>query len=316
MLRNGETTGVFQFESWGITKLLKDVKVDCFNDLVAVNALYRPGPLRNGYTDKFAQGKFRSKHDYPHPKLEPILKATYGVIVFQEQVMEIASVLARLSPAQADDFRSGIGNKDFDKIHKQKRAFIDGCVANGVELGLATEIFNMLLQFVGYAFNKSHSTAYSFVAFYTAWLKYHYTLEYMTNLLNYEIGDDEGLRKFVDEGKRLKIKLLPPTINESKVLFTIEGGDIRCGLLALKGVGESVAKNIVSGQPYKSFDDFYERTKKAVDKGVIEVLKQKRVFRNIPMAKQNSLDGDVVEAFKKEPAKKSESVTGKQEKLF
>lgn len=316
MLRNGETVGVFQFESWGITKLLKDIKVDCFNDLIAANALYRPGPLRNGYTDKFADGKIRSKHDYFHPKLEPVLKDTYGVIVFQEQVMEIAQVLANLTPSQADDFREAIGKKDTGKMNNQKKAFIDGCVANGVNIKLATEIFQMLLQFTQYAFNKSHSTAYSFVAFYTAWLKYYYTLEYMTCLMNYEIGNDVELRKYVEEGKRLKIKLLPPTINESKVHFTIEGDNIRCGLLALKGVGENVAKNIISGQPYKSFDDFYERTKKVVDKGTVEVLKEKRVFRNIPMAKQGDLSGGIAETRKEMPKEIKKEITGKQEKLF
>ncbi|KUO49018.1 MAG: DNA polymerase III subunit alpha [Desulfitibacter sp. BRH_c19] len=249
MLGRGDSTGVFQLESDGMRAILKNLKPDRFSDLIALVALYRPGPLGSGMVDDF----INSRHGeiavkYLHPKLEPILKDTYGVILYQEQVMRIASDLAGFSLGQADLLRRAMGKKKPEIIAKQKQVFIEGCIKNTIKEKIAEEIFDLMAYFAGYGFNKSHSAAYALVAYQTAYLKANYPTEYMAALLSSIIGNTDKNIFYIEECQRLGIEILPPDVNESAVDFSVHENKIRFGLAAVKNVGEGAIRGIINSR--------------------------------------------------------------------
>jgi len=278
LLRRGETDGVFQLESSGMKDLLRRLKPTDFNDLIAVLALYRPGPLESGMVEQYIEVKHgRRKPDYLHPRLEPILRETYGVILYQEQVMKIAQELAGYSLGEADILRKAMGKKIPEVMAEQRERFVSGAVERGVSRELAERIFDLMEKFAGYGFNKSHSAAYALVAYQTAYLKAHYPLCYMAALLSYEMGKAEEVMKYVAVCRRMGIEVLPPDVNASGVSFTIEGEGIRYGLAAIKNVGQGAVEEIVAererGGPFRSFEDFCLRVDPGkVNRRVLEAL--------------------------------------------
>ncbi|PIU18433.1 MAG: DNA polymerase III subunit alpha [Elusimicrobia bacterium CG08_land_8_20_14_0_20_44_26] len=265
MLSKAHVTGVFQIESEGMRDILRKMKPTVFADISAVLALYRPGPMKAGMVDEFVERKNGKKPlNYPHPALEGILKETYGVILYQEQVMLIARELASFSLAQADVLRKAMGKKIMSVLEEQKGAFVQGCKKNGVPEAKAVEIFNTLAHFAEYGFNKSHSTAYALISYQTAYLKANYPLEFMTSLLNSVIGEEEKLSLYLKEAEVLKLKVSAPDINESGVFFKTRGDkEIIFGLLAVKNTGQKTCENIVEERQkngkFKSINDFLIR---------------------------------------------------------
>lgn len=250
MLERSETVGVFQLESAGMRDLLRKIKPSQFEDIISVIALFRPGPIGSGMLDEF----MRRKHGqiaikYLHPRLEPILKSTYGVIVFQEQVMRVASDLAGFSLGQADLLRRAMGKKKAGVMEAQRKAFLEGCKRNGIPDRAAQRIFDLMEHFAGYGFNKSHSAAYSLISYRTAYLKTHYPVEFMTALLSSELGNTDKFVIYLDEAKRMGLTILPPDVNESQARLTIlDEKTIRCGLAAIKNVGFSAINSIVQAR--------------------------------------------------------------------
>lgn len=234
---NGLTVGVFQFESTGMRDYLKKLKPGCIEDLVAMNALYRPGPME--WLENFIERKHgKIQADYIHPDLEPILKETYGIIVYQEQVMQIANTLAGFSLNRADELRKAMGKKKPDLMQKYRNAFIDGAAKQkGLQKEEAEKIYDKIEKFAGYGFNKSHAVCYAIVAYQTAYLKAHYPLEFMAANLTSEMNNSERIIALIDECRRMGISILPPDINESEARFTVSGKGIRFGLGAVKNVG-------------------------------------------------------------------------------
>ncbi len=289
----GKTTGVFQLEGSGMKELMKRLKPKEFRDLIALIALYRPGPLGSNMVDDFIKRKHGEVEiDYFHPKLEPILKETYGIILYQEQVMKIAQVLAGYSLAEADELRKAIGKKMPEVMQKHRERFINGAVQNGIERKLAEELFDVIEKFGGYGFNKSHSTAYALIAYQTAYLKAHFPLEFMTALLTQDMGNQDKTIKNIAECRSMGIEILPPDINESQADFTIVGEKIRFGLAAVKNVGIKAVKEIIKERekngPFKDLVDFCMRVDSSkVNKKVIEGLIQCGAFdfTGIPRAR-------------------------------
>ncbi len=277
LLQSGQTLGVFQLESSGMRELLKRLKPSRFEDLIALVALYRPGPLGSGMVDDFIERKHgRKPIEYELPQLEPILAETYGVILYQEQVMKIASEIAGFSLGQADVLRKAMGKKKKDVMAQQREAFIKGAVERGVSKEKAEELFDKMAKFAEYGFNKSHSAAYAMVAYQTAYLKAHYPVEFMAALISSEINNTEKIYLYLNECKEMGIEVLPPDINESHVIFRIDGNSLRFGLAAIKGVGEAAAEAIVEARkdgPFESFYDFCRRIAgQKVNKKTIEAL--------------------------------------------
>jgi DNA polymerase-3 subunit alpha len=278
LLESGETTGVFQLESSGMKDLLVKLKPESFDDIIALVALYRPGPLDSGMVDDFVARKHGEKTvEYLVPQLEPILKETYGVIVYQEQVMKIAGDLANYSMAEADDLRKAMGKKIPEILAKHRERFMQGSADNGIPFDKAGKIFYLMEKFGGYGFNKSHSAAYSMIAYQTAFLKAHFPVEFMASLLTSEMHSTDGVVKYIAECKSHGIEILPPDINESDKEFTVSGSKIRFGLVAVKNVGESAIEAIVEarnqGGKFSSLFEFCERVDlKKVNKRVIESL--------------------------------------------
>jgi len=240
LFSDGQTYGVFQFESSGMRELLRKAKPARLDDLIALNALYRPGPLKSGMVDDFIarkQGKTEVKYELP--QLAPILSDTYGVIAYQEQVMRIAAVLARFTMGQSDVLRKAMGKKDPRVMAKQREAFMDGALKNGVSEKKAKKIFDLMEFFAGYGFNKSHSTTYAWVAYQTGYLKANYPWHFMAALLTIEAANTDKLAVYLGECRELGIPVLPPDINTSQLAFTVEKGGVRFGLCAVKNVGES-----------------------------------------------------------------------------
>ncbi len=263
MLSSGDTGAVFQMESAGMTKLVKDLKPTCFQDLIPTIALFRPGPLGSGMVRDFIQGKHGLRQPvYLHPKLEPILRETYGVILYQEQVMQIVQALAGFTLGQADILRRAMAKKKASIIAAQKENFLKGCVSNGVEISLAEKIFGLLEHFADYGFNKSHSAAYAWLAWQTAYLKAHYPTEYIAAILS-SVMDSDKIAVYIDLAKRMGIQILPPDINSSGVKFQPEDKKIYFALSAVKNLGESAIKGVVevreSGGNFKSLTDFCMR---------------------------------------------------------
>jgi len=278
LLAEGETVGVFQLESQGMRQILKRLKPTEFKDLIAVLALYRPGPLGSGLVSDFIERKQGKKPiTYLHPALEPILKETYGIILYQEQTMQIASNLAGFTLSQADLLRKAIGKKIPEIMEEQRSLFIQGCVRRGISQEIAFKIFNLIDYFSGYGFNKSHSTAYALISYRTAFLKANFPVEFMAALLTSERTNTDKIVEYINEAKRLGIKILPPDVNYSFANFTVtEEGNIRFGLLAIKNVGEAALENIIQLRKERKFKDFFDFClrvdKRAVNKKVIESL--------------------------------------------
>jgi len=277
LLAAGETTGVFQLESSGMKELLVKLKPNCFEDIIAVCALYRPGPLGSGMVDDFILRKHGKKAiTYDFPQLEPILKDTYGVIVYQEQVMQIAQVLANYTLGGADLLRRAMGKKKAEEMAKQKAIFLDGAKANKLDPKRAEGVFDLMEKFAEYGFNKSHSAAYALVAYHTAYLKAHYPVEFMAALLTEDMENTDKVIKNINEVRSMGIAVHPPDINASDRSFTVDADTIRFGLGAVKGVGASALESILEAQrqqPFASMNDFCERVDlRKVNKKVLEAL--------------------------------------------
>jgi DNA polymerase-3 subunit alpha len=278
LLQAGDTTGVFQLESSGMKNLMVRLHPESFDDLTALVALYRPGPLDSGMVDDFVDRKHgRKAVVYPVASLEPILKETYGVMVYQEQVMQVAGVLAGYSMADADSLRKAIGKKIEALMARHREKFISGAVDNGVDKVVATDLFDLIEKFGGYGFNKSHSAAYALIAYQTAYLKAHFPVEFMAALLTSEIDTIDGVVKFINECRAHDIEVLPPDINESSTVFTAVDGRIRFGLAAVKNVGEAAVELIIAERetngPFDSIFDFCQRVDLTkVNKRVLESL--------------------------------------------
>ncbi|HEV2264858.1 MAG TPA: DNA polymerase III subunit alpha [Stellaceae bacterium] len=266
LLARGETVGVFQLEGTGMRDVLKKLDADRFEDIVAVNALYRPGPMEN--IPRYIAVKHGSERpEFMHPDLEPILEETQGIIIYQEQVMEIAKVLSGYSLGSADLLRRAMGKKIKSEMEAQRKQFIDGAKAHGVNDRLAEYIFEQVAKFAGYGFNKSHAAAYALVAYQTAYLKANYPVEFLAASMTLDLGNTDKLNVFRQECDRLGIKLLPPDINRSDVEFAVEaageGGAIRYALAAVKGVGAGAMRQVVAERaahgPFKNLSDFAAR---------------------------------------------------------
>lgn len=277
LLSAGETTGVFQLESSGIKDMLVKLKPSCFEDVIAACALYRPGPLGSGMVDDFILRKHGKKEVvYDFPQLEPILKDTYGVIVYQEQVMLIAQVLANYSLGAADLLRRAMGKKKPEEMAKQKQLFMAGARDNRLDLKKAEAVFELMEKFAAYGFNKSHSAAYALIAYQTAYLKTHYPVEFMAALLTEDMENTDKVIKNINEVRSMGIEVLPPDINASSRFFTVHDKAIRFGLGAVKGVGAAAVEAVMEGrrkQPFASLNDFCERADlRKVNKKVTEAL--------------------------------------------
>ena len=277
LLSRGETTGVFQLESSGMKEYLIKLKPSCFEDLIAMVALYRPGPLGSGMVDSFIKRKHGvEEFGYDFPQLEPILKDTYGVIVYQEQVMQIAQVLGNYSLGGADLLRRAMGKKKPEEMAKQKKIFLEGAKQNKLETKKAEAVFDQMEKFAEYGFNKSHSAAYAYIAYQTAYLKAHFPVEFMAALLTEDMENTEKVIKNINEIRNMGIAILPPDINESCRNFTVHEKDIRFGLGAVKGVGGAAVEAIVEARqdgPFNSLHDFCERVDlRRVNKRVVEAL--------------------------------------------
>ncbi len=278
MLSAGDTAGVFQMESSGMTNLVKELKPERFEDLIPLVALYRPGPLGSGMVTDFINGRHgRKKVTYLHPLLEPILKDTFGVILYQEQVMQIASTLAGFTLGQADLLRRAMGKKKPEVIAAQRENFMKGAAEHGLSPKLAEEIFNLIAHFADYGFNKSHSAAYALVAYQTAWLKANYPQEFMAALLTSVMGANDKVGFYIEECRRMGLAVLPPDINASSAGFTVDGQAIRFGLAGVKNVGDNAIAGILAvraeGGRFASLVDFCSRIDmRLVNKRMLESL--------------------------------------------
>ncbi|MCJ8322523.1 MAG: DNA polymerase III subunit alpha [Rhizobiales bacterium] len=247
LMTRGQTIGVFQLESSGMRDMLRGLKPDRFEDIIAIVALYRPGPMDN-IPAYIARKHGQQKPDFLHPKLEEVLKETHGVIIYQEQVMKIAQLLSGYSLGEADLLRRAMGKKDQAEMDRQRQIFNDGAVANGVDANKADYIFDLVNKFAGYGFNKSHAAAYALVAYQTAYLKANHPVEFMAALMTLDMGNIDKLQIFQQECKQMGIDVLPPDINKSGVEFVVEGNKIRYSLAALKNVGSQAVEAIVAGR--------------------------------------------------------------------
>lgn len=283
---DADTIGIFQFESRGMRNFLRKLKATEFEDLIAANSLFRPGPMQE--IDHYIENKHNSEQvEYLHPKLEPILKKTYGVIVYQEQVMQIAQEIGGFSLGDADMLRRAMGKKKRDVMAKERERFIHGgpdpsgnhtpgAIANGVSAEIANKIYDQMAVFADYAFNKSHSAAYALIAMRSAWLKHYYPVEFMAALISSVIGNQTQMAQYLEEAKRLGIEILPPSVNASNLKFSVEGDKIRFGLLAIKGIGAGVIRELIEEReagPFASFRSFLERV---IERGI-----QKKTVENL-----------------------------------
>lgn len=283
LFARGDTVGIFQFESSGMTEYLRKLKPTSLEDLTAMNALYRPGPLGSGMIDDFIQRKQGAKKiRYEHPLLEPILRDTYGVIVYQEQVMQIASAMAGYSLGEADLLRRAMGKKKAEIMDEQRAGFIERAVTRGVSAEIAKKTFALMEHFAGYGFNKSHSAGYALVAYHTAWLKRYYPGEFLAASLTSEMADKDRVMILLADARRLGIQVLPPEVNLSDVAFSVQGGAIRFGLEAVKGVGHGAVEAIIevrTSGPYLDLHDLCQRIDpQRVNRKCIESLAQAGAF--------------------------------------
>jgi DNA polymerase-3 subunit alpha len=279
LIKSGATTAVFQLESRGMKDLIRRLQPDRFADIVALVALFRPGPLQSGMVDDFIDRKQgRAQVEYLHPDLAHVLEPTYGVILYQEQVMQIAQVLAGYTLGGADILRSAMGKKKPEEMAKQRQGFVEGATARGVDEETATFIFDLMEKFAGYGFNKAHSTSYALIAYQTAWLKKHYPADFMAAVLSADMDNTDKVVIFIDESRALGLRVDPPDINLCAFAFTVAGdAAIRYGLGAVKGAGESAIESIIAERdangPFEDLFDFCRRVdSKKVNRRVIEAL--------------------------------------------
>ena len=245
LFQRGDSVAVFQFESPGMQKILRDFKPEKIEDLVALNALYRPGPM--DCIPQYIQGKWHPETiHYPDPSLEDLLKETYGVMVYQEQIMKVAQIIAGFSLGGADMLRRAMGKKKPDVLMGKKKDFVEGALKNGHTEQHAEEIFDIMIPFAGYGFNKSHAAAYSVLAYRTGWLKAHYPAEFMAANLTNEITATDTLPVYIEEARKMGIPVDAPDINRSDVLFDVIDGRIVFGLKGIKGMGDAAASTIVN----------------------------------------------------------------------
>ncbi|MDQ6950486.1 MAG: DNA polymerase III subunit alpha [Mariprofundales bacterium] len=278
LLQQGQTSAVFQVESDGMRDLLRKVLPDCFEDIIALVALYRPGPLESGMVEDFIERKHgRQESVYALPQLKPILEETYGVILYQEQVMKIAQVLAGYSLGQADMLRRAMGKKKPEEMDKQRTIFMEGCTKNRIAADKAEYIFDLMAKFAGYGFNKSHSAAYALIAYQTAYLKAHFPQAFMAATLSCDMGNSDKIAALVSDCQRMEITILPPDMNTSEWAFVPEKRSIRFGLGAIKGVGEAASLDLVAqrnqGGAFTSLEDIVTRCgDKQINKRLMESL--------------------------------------------
>ncbi|MDF2690920.1 MAG: dnaE [Gammaproteobacteria bacterium] len=279
LLKRCETTAVFQLESRGMKDLVRRLQPDCFEDIVALVALFRPGPLQSGMVDDFINRKHgRAKVEYPHPDTAPILKPTYGIILYQEQVMLIPQVLAGFTLGGADLLRRAMGKKKPEEMAKMRAFFVEGCAKNNISEELANSIFDLMEKFAGYGFNKSHSAAYALVAYQTAWLKAHYPAAFMAAVLSSDMDNTDKVVSFFEDCELIKLQVLPPDINQSQYRFTaVDRHVVRYGLGAIKGAGESAIESVVlerrTNGPYQDLFEFCRRVDlRKVNRRVLEAL--------------------------------------------
>jgi DNA polymerase-3 subunit alpha len=277
LYQKGETVGTFQFESPGMRAYLKDLKPTTLEDLIAMNALYRPGPME--FINIYIKRKFGLEPVvYPHPWLEEILKDTYGIMVYQEQIMQSAQKIGGFSLAKADNLRRAMGKKKMDVMEKEKAFFIEGAQKNGIEKAKAVEIFDIMQEFAKYGFNRSHSAGYAVVAFQTAYIKAHYPAEYMAAVLSRNLNDIKKITFIMDECRRMGMQVLGPDVNESYLKFTVnKDGNIRFGLAAVKGIGAGIVEALVverdKNGPFRDIYDMVERISlKTLNKKVVEAM--------------------------------------------
>ena len=290
LLINGETTAVFQLESKGMKELIKRLKPNTFEDIIALVALYRPGPLGSGMVDDFINRKHGAEVVYPHPLVEPILKNTYGVILYQEQVMKIAQVLANYSLGGADMLRRAMGKKKPEEMQQQREIFMAGAIKNNIDSKQAEGIFDLMAKFAGYGFNKSHSAAYALVSYQTAWLKRHYPAHFMASVLSADMQNTDKIVVLADECRRMELPLQAPDVNIGRYGFTVAYTDKQAqviyGLGAIKGLGEGPIENIIktreeSGVFHNLFDFCKRVDLSVINKRSIEALIRSGAFDSI-----------------------------------
>ncbi|MGO3058770.1 MAG: DNA polymerase III subunit alpha, partial [Halomonas sp.] len=293
MLKRAETTAVFQLESRGMKELIKRLLPDSLDDMIALVALFRPGPLQSGMVDDFINRKHgRAEVSYPHPDyqhelLKPVLSPTYGIILYQEQVMQIAQVMAGYSLGQADMLRRAMGKKKPEEMAKQRDGFMEGCAANGIDKNLAGNIFDLVEKFAGYGFNKSHSAAYALVSYQTAWLKAHYPGPFMAAVMSTEMDNLDKVVPLIEECRNLKLTVTPPDVNVGGYKFTVDTeGRVVYGLGAIRGVGEGPIGAIVearqTGGPFTDLFDFCRRLDpKRMNKRTLEALIRSGALDNL-----------------------------------
>ena len=318
LLQRGDTAAVFQFESAGMKDVHKQIKPDRFEDLIAIVSLYRPGPMDN------IPSYIKRKHGeeeitYLHPMLEPILKETYGIMIYQEQVMNIARALGGYTMGGADKLRKVMGKKMRDEIPKQRKMFMEGAVKNGIEEATAGAIFDQMEKFASYGFNKSHAAAYSLISYQTAYLKAHYPVEFMCAVMSLDITNTDKLLFFKDECKKMGIEVLKPDINKSGSDFVVEDGKIRYALGAVKGVGEanmrSIAEERLAHGPYKDISDFIHRTDaKQINRRQLEQLIKAGAFDCLDKNRGRLFAN--IETIMRHIASSTELKTSEQSSLF
>ncbi|HAZ46798.1 MAG TPA: DNA polymerase III subunit alpha [Cyanobacteria bacterium UBA11371] len=310
IIEKGDLEGIFQIESSGMRDIVQRLKPSNIEDLSSILALYRPGPLDAGLIPQFIDRKHgKQKVVYEHPLLEPILQETYGTLCFQEQIMKMAQDLAGYSLGQADLLRRAMAKKKTEEMQKQKEAFIDGATRNGVSKKIAEHLFNQMLDFAAYCFNKSHSMAYAYVTYQTAFLKANYPTEYMAALLTANSSDREKVKKYIDGCQKLNINVEPPDINRSGVDFTPQGNSILFGLSAIQNVGENAIASILKarneGGPFKSLADMCDRIDlRTLNRGVLEALIKCGAFDSIEKNRNQLIhDLDLVISWARDRAK-------------
>ncbi|MCB0317379.1 MAG: DNA polymerase III subunit alpha, partial [Bdellovibrionales bacterium] len=277
-LCHGDTVGVFQLESGGITEMTMRLRPNRFEDLVAILALYRPGPLDAGMVDRYIERKHgREELVYEHPRMEKYLSDTYGIILYQEQIMQLAQELAGYSLAEADLLRRAMGKKIPEEMAKQRKRFLSGAIEREISEKTANVIFDQMETFARYGFNRSHSAAYAMISFQTAYLKTHYQVQFMAALMSNEMDDSDKVLKNLNECRKQGVLVLPPDANQSTAQFSVEKNSIRYGLSAVKGIGDKAVQSIIAARskrkPFKDLEDFIMRVDlKSINKRVVEGL--------------------------------------------
>jgi DNA polymerase-3 subunit alpha len=300
LLQNAQTTAVFQLESTGMKRLIEKLKPDCFDDIIALVALFRPGPLESGMVDDYVDVKHKKKAaNYAHPLLEPILKPTNGVILYQEQVMQIAREMAGYTLGGADMLRRAMGKKKPEEMAKERDKFLAGAVQNQIDASIANYIFDLMEKFAGYGFNKSHSAAYALVAYQTAWLKVHYPAEFMAAVLSSDMDNTDKIVILVEECRQMKLTICPPNVNVSEYQFTVNPqGEIVYGLGAIKGAGQAALDDLLAERrEHGAFKSLYDLCKRVINRKV-----NRRVLESlIKSGAFNSVDDNPAKLFAQLP---------------